>query len=123
VALDTGGPGLQLAPGAAAQVATQPRYMQLLVQANSGARSVVAVIGGPADSTGSNAYVIAVNDAGNTGPASLLGAAAAPPPQGYYATTTANNFVFNFNWQGAIVFVANLSSSVAPAVTLVLRPL
>lgn len=120
VALATGGPGLQLAPGAAAQGATQPRSMQLVVQATSGARSVVVAIGGPADSTGSNAYVIAVNADVTSGP---RGSANPPPPAGYYATTTANTFVLDFNWAGSIVFVANLSSTAAPAVTLVLRPL
>jgi hypothetical protein len=120
VALATGGPGLQLAPGAAAQGPTQPRPMQMVVQATSGARTVVAAIGGPADSTGSNAYVIAVNAGSTTGP---LGSANPPPPPGYYATTVGNTFVLDFNWAGSILFVANLSSTAAPAVTLVLRPL
>jgi len=80
----------------------------------------VAVIGGPQDSTGNNAYVIVVNADSTTGPP---GSGNPPPPPGYFATTTGNTFTLSFNWAGASIFVANLSASVAPGVTLVLRSL
>lgn len=118
VPLPTGSPGVALASGQSAEGDTQPRWMQLVVQATSGARVVVAVIGGPADSTGNNAYVIAVNAASTTGPPGT----AAPPP-GYYATTTDNAYTLTFNWQGARLFVANLSSSAAAPATILLRAL
>jgi hypothetical protein len=125
--LSTGPPGLQLAPGATAQGSTEPRYMQLVVQATSGMRSVVVVIGGPRDSTGNNAYVIAVNDGADTGPPGTNvpppDSPITPPPAGYYATTRGNTYVFNFRWGGAAVFVANLSAATAEPVTLVLRAL
>lgn len=114
------GTPLALAPEETATGATQPSFMQLVVQNTSGERSVVAVIGGPQDSTGNNAYVIVVNADSTTGPP---GSGNPPPPPGYYATTTGNTFTLSFNWAGAGIFVANLSASVAPAVTLVLRSL
>jgi hypothetical protein len=119
VLLSIGTP-LVLAPEQTAVGATQPSFMQLVIQNTSGERSVVAVIGGPQDSTGNNAYVIAVNADSTTGP---VGSTNPPPPPGYFATTTGNTFTLGFNWGGASIFVANLSSSVAPPVTLVLRAL
>ncbi|HET7234004.1 MAG TPA: hypothetical protein VFJ16_28590 [Longimicrobium sp.] len=124
--LAEGPPGLVLAPASTAQGATEPRYMQLVVQADGGGRSVVAVIGGPVDSTGNNAYVIAVNDTANTGPPGTNtgeGPSVRPPPPGYYATTTDNQYVFSFRWNGASVWVGNLSSSQASPIKLVLRAL
>jgi hypothetical protein len=118
VALPTGSPGIALAPGRSASGPTQPRYMQLVVQASSGARSVFAVIGGPADQTGNNAYVIAVNASATTGPPGT-----APAPPGYYATTRDNSYVLTFNWSGSSIFVANLSSSVTAPLSVLLRAL
>ena len=112
------GDPMALAPGQSAQGPTQPRFMQVMVQATSGARSVVAIIGGPPDTTGNTAKVISVNDSANTGPGTNP-----PPPPGYYATTTNNSYTLTFNWGGADIFVANLSATVAPAITLVLRAL
>ncbi|WP_420130419.1 hypothetical protein [Longimicrobium sp.] len=109
---------LALPSGETAQGPTEPRFMQLLVQATSGDRSVVAVIGGPQDASGNNAYVIAVNADSTTGPPGTL-----PAPPGYFATTTGNSFVLNFNWAGGTIFVANLSASVSPPVSVVLRGL
>lgn len=116
--LPTGAPGIQLAPGHTASGATQPRWMQLVVSSSSGARGVLAVLGGPPDSTGNNAYVIAVNAGSTTGPPGTV----APPP-GYYATTTDNSYTLTFNWAGASVFVANLSSSTVPPLAVLLRAL
>lgn len=118
MALSTGSPGIQLAAGQCASGPTQPRWMQLVMTSTSGARGVLAVIGGPADSTGNNAYVIAINASATTGPPGTV-----PPPPGYYATTTDNSYVLTFNWSGASVFVANLSSSTVPAVSVLLRGL
>ncbi|WP_420130418.1 hypothetical protein [Longimicrobium sp.] len=107
-----------LAPGAAAQGPTGTRAMQLVVRAPGEDRSVVAVIGGPADASGNNAYVIAVNAEAITGPP---GSGNPPPPPGYYATTTSSGFSMDLQWGGSSVFVANLSSSVSPALSVILR--
>ncbi|HYW09551.1 MAG TPA: hypothetical protein VE913_21495 [Longimicrobium sp.] len=119
LALPVGAP-IALAPGQTAQGDTEPRYMQVVVQATSGARSIVAIIGGPADTTGSNVYVVAVNAASTTGPP---GSGNPPPPPGYYATTTANTYSQMFAADGGLVFAANLSATVAPPVTVILRAL
>jgi hypothetical protein len=118
VPLPTDAVGVSLAPGESAQGPAQPRYMQLVVQASGGIRAVAAIIGGPPDASGNNAYVVVVNDSVNSGAGTPT-----PAPPGYYATTTANAFVLSFNWGGAEVFVANLSASNVPPLTALLRAL
>lgn len=99
-------PAITLPVFAAAQGVLKANNNILQMQANASSITVFAIVGGPLDSTGNNAYVIAVNDNidGNTGPDTGI----APPP-GYYATTTSNAYAFTATWPGATIFVANLS--------------
>jgi hypothetical protein len=110
------GTPVQLAVTEVAQGVALPSYMQLRFTANSATLETLAIIGGPADATGNNAYVIALNASYTSGPGM-------PPPSGYYATTMANSYVFQFNWGAAIVFVANLSSMTSTAVAVQLTAL
>ncbi|MFD2058371.1 hypothetical protein ACFSQT_36390 [Mesorhizobium calcicola] len=104
---------LTLKPGAIAQGTSTPNWMQLTLGTNTGQLVVVAVVGGPQDASGNNAYAVALNSAsGNTGPGTPT-----PAPQGYYATTGGNNYSFEFNWGSSVVYVANLSPSTASSLT------
>jgi len=100
--------------GEVAQGGTNPQRMILRIQNTTSTLSVVGVIGGPNDSTGNNGIVIGLNATQNTGPGG------ATPPEGYYATTTSNTYNLNFNWNGAGIFVGNLSSANAAALKLTL---
>jgi hypothetical protein len=92
-----------------AQGYSKPNYMWL--QMTSTAGLVVLSING-----NGAVYNIQLNAGQTTGPSS---AEIQPPfqnpspPDGYYATTTQNTYNFQFNWNGALVFVANLASSQA----------
>jgi hypothetical protein len=92
--------------------------MQLVLQCNAATIVVIALIGGPPDAEGQNGYLFALNYPTDSGPGTGVA-----PPAGYYATTTANSYVFPFNWGSAALFLANLSSANAYAVTIVLRQL
>jgi hypothetical protein len=118
VKLPTDGSLVTLTSGKSAQGIAIPRWMQLILQATSGDLTIFAVIGGPADSTGNNAYVFALNAAANTGPNTGVA-----PPAGYYATTTGNTYTFQFNWGSSNVFVANESPSTAAGATVSIRAL
>ncbi|MEP6567148.1 MAG: hypothetical protein ABJB10_18600, partial [Mesorhizobium sp.] len=60
-----------------------------------------AILGGPQDASGNNAYVVALNSQyGDTGPGT-----ANPAPAGYYATAKGNNYSYEFNWASALLFV------------------
>lgn len=113
-----GPPGRVLAPGQTGQSTAAPQWMQLVMQCNAPTTALVALIGGPPDATGQNGYLFALNYPTNSGPGTNV-----TPPPGYYATTTANSYVFPFNWGSAGLFLANLSSANAYAVTILLRPL
>ncbi len=92
-----------------AQGTTQPNYMQLSLVSNTANLTIMAVIGGPPDASGNNAYVIALNSAsGNTGPGTPT-----PAPQGYYATAGGNSYAMIFNWSSSVIYVANMSPSTA----------
>lgn len=104
VPLPADGTPVMLAPGQAAQGTTQPVWMQLILQANTGNLATFAIFGGPGD----NAYIIALNAPENTGPGT-----GNPPPPGYYATTVGNVYTYQFNWGASSVYVANMSSTVA----------
>jgi hypothetical protein len=119
-ALPATGASVPLGPGATAQGTALPRYMQLIMQATSGSLAIFAIIGGPMDGSGNNAYVISVNDSfnGNTGP----GTGKTPPP-GYYATTSSNAFVQSFNWGSSNIYVANMSPSTSATASVTLRAL
>ncbi|WP_457151456.1 hypothetical protein [Mesorhizobium sp. P5_C1] len=104
---------LTLKPGGIAQGTSTPNWMQLTLGTNTGQLIIVAVVGGPQDASGNNAYAVALNSpSGNTGPGT--GTAA---PQGYYATTGGNNYSFEFNWGSSVVYVANMSPSTASSLT------
>lgn len=104
---------LTLKPGGIAQGTSTPNWMQLTLGTNTGQLIVVAIVGGPQDQSGNNAYAIALNSpSGNTGPGT--GTAA---PQGYYATTGGNNYSFEFNWGSSVVYIANMSPSTASSLT------
>ncbi|HTH99755.1 MAG TPA: hypothetical protein VL752_02315 [Acidisoma sp.] len=113
-----GPPGRTLAPGQTGQSVAAPQWMQLVLQCNAATTAVVALIGGPPDAQGQNGHVFAVNYPTDSGPGTGVA-----PPAGYYATTTANTYTFQFNWGGSALFLANLSSTNAYAVTIILRPL
>ncbi len=114
------GSPVSLSFGKTAQGDAAPQWMQLVLQCNAPTLCIAAVIGGPADASGNNGYVISVNDGvnGNTGP--NTGAA---PPAGYYATTTTNAYTLQFNWGSSAVFVANMSSLNAGPLNVTLRQL
>jgi hypothetical protein len=83
--------------------------MQLVMKSNSANLTSVAVIGGPADSSGNNAYLFALNYAGR------------PAPPGYTAVTASNSYTFQFNWGMSSIFVADLSSENSVPVQVLLQ--
>jgi hypothetical protein len=116
--LPIGGTGVGLAAGQCAAGNASPQWMQLLIQSTAPTLGILAIIGGPPDTSGNNGYVIAINAAANTGPGTGVN-----PPAGYYATTSGNSYAYQFNWGSSQVFVANLSPSTAQALTVVMRAL
>ncbi|HYW09550.1 MAG TPA: hypothetical protein VE913_21490 [Longimicrobium sp.] len=100
------GTALSLGTTQAAQGATNPQSMMLVMTVASSALGIFAVIGGPTDAGGNNGYVFAVNAAADTGPGT-----GQTPPAGYYATAVGNSCSLSFNWQGATLYVANMSAS------------
>ena len=107
-----------LATTQSVQGATNPQAMRLVLTVSSPTLGVFAVVGGPQDSTGNNGYVISVNDAQNSGPGTGVA-----PPSGYYATTSGNSYSFAFNWQGATVYVVNMSAATATVAQVLLQAL
>lgn len=82
----------------AAQGPSKPKPSLLRFQANSGALTIVAIIGGPANPPDqNNAYVIALN------------APQAVPTEGYYAVVAGNSYDFPIKWGAVMVYIANLS--------------
>lgn len=118
VNLPTDGSMISLASAAQAQGNAIPRWMQLIMQASSGDYTLVVIVGGPADSSGNNAYVIGLNAASNTGPNTGVN-----PPPGFYATSTGNLYTFQFNWGSSAIFVANESPSTGADVSVGVRAL
>lgn len=107
--LTTGGTALPVPSGACAAAMLPPRAMQLVMQANSGDTSTVAIIGGPTDQGGNNAFVFGLNF-----PSTTQAGTQYPPPPGYYQTTTSNTIYYNITWgQSGLLFCANLSSELA----------
>ncbi|RZL78399.1 MAG: hypothetical protein EOP66_07930 [Sphingomonas sp.] len=106
------GSSIMLGIAQAAQGPSKPKASQLRFQANSGALTIVAVIGGPANPPDqNNAYVIALNAPDNL------------PRDGYYAVVTGNTYAMVFNWNAAMVYVANLSPVGAAPVVVTMTPL
>jgi hypothetical protein len=85
---------------------TNPQTMRLVLTVSSPTLGIFAVVGGPPNASGSNGYVMSVNDAQNSGPGTGVTA-----PVGYYSTAVGNTATFVFNWQGATIYVVNMSSS------------
>jgi hypothetical protein len=112
------GTSVQLGPGNTAQGMALPRWMQLAFQANTGNLTIYAVVGGPPDSTGNNAFLIAVNAQSDTGPGTGF-----QPPANYYSTTTGNNATYQLNWGSSTIFIANLSPCTSSAAVVSLRSL
>jgi len=105
------GQSIQLGVAQAAQGPSKPRNMLLRLTASTGNLSIVGIVGGELDTSGNNAYVIALNSP----------AVAVPP--GYFAVTPGNSFTFPFNWSGGIVYVVNLSPVVAATVSVTMTAL
>ena len=101
---------LNPAPGTAsvATGATPPKSMLLRITSTTGDASVIALIGGPADAKGNNAYVFGLN-VPNPGSAT-----------GYTKATAGNTINYTFNWGASVLYLANMSASTAAAVTLTL---
>ena len=113
------GTPVQLAMRQAVQGTTTPNWMQLEFSSSTSNLEVVAVVGGPQDQSGNNAYVIALNaSGGDTGPPPLP-----PPPAGFYATAGGNKYALPFNWGAATVYAVNLSPQTASPVTALLQSL
>lgn len=111
VPLNIGTP-VNLGTTASAFGKTNPQNMRLKITVSGSAMGVFAIVGGPADASGNNAKVIAVNYPVNT-----------PPPDGYYAVTSANAYVLNFNYNGQSVYVVNMSATGAPLGQVLLQAL
>ncbi len=106
VTLPTTGEPISVPVNGTLQAITEPQYMQLGFQANSANLCLFAIIGGPQDTSGNNAYAIALNSQyGDTGPGHPT-----PAPAGYYATAGGNSYSFDFNWGTSILFVAFFGS-------------
>lgn len=101
---------LNPAPGATsvAQGVTLPRPMLLRMTSSTGDAAVIALIGGPGDQTGNNAYVFGLNMAGSETTAE------------YTEVSAGNTITYTFNWGASVVYLANMSASTAAAVTLTL---
>jgi hypothetical protein len=112
------GPVLTLKTGQCAQGIPKPRYMQLVMQNPSGDASVIALIGGPPDLSGNNAYIFGLNYSQNTGPGTGI-----TPPSPFYATASGINYLYQFNWGSDTLFCANLSAESADPVLISLRSL
>jgi hypothetical protein len=104
--LPNDGTAVQVTVGLALQGVTVPQYMQLGFNANSGGLCLFAFIGGTPDTSGNNAYAIALNSpAGDTGPTTST-----PAPPGYFATAAGNTYSYEFNWGTSVLFVAYFGS-------------
>jgi hypothetical protein len=113
------GTPIQLAMRQAVQGITTPSWMQLEFSSSTSNLQIVAVVGGPPDQSGNNAYVIALNaPIGDTGPPTQN-----PAPAGFYATAASNKYTLPFNWGAAAVYVVDLSPQTAAPVTALLQSL
>lgn len=113
------GTPVQLAMRQAVQGITTPNWLQLEFSSSTSNLQIVAVVGGPPDQSGNNAYVIALNaPTGDTGPPTSN-----QPPDGFYATAAGNKYTLPFNWGAAAVYVVNLSPQTAAPVTVLLQSL
>lgn len=88
-----------------AQGVTKPGNMLLRLKSNTGDLTIVAVIGGKADSSGNNAYVFALNSPDTSQP-------------GYTKATGGNSIDFPTNWSSSVIYIANLSPATAGSATI-----
>jgi hypothetical protein len=86
-----------------AQGVTQPKNMLLRMTSNSGDLTIVAIIGGPPNPEGNNAYVFALNSPGGS--------------DGYTKVTSGNSLDYQFNWSSSVIYIANMSPATAAAAT------
>lgn len=112
---------LTLKPGQMAQGTALPQYMQLVFQSNTSQLTIFVFMGGPLNSAGNNAYMVAVNSQLEAGPGTSN--PAGTPPPGYYATTTSNYYNYQFNWGSSVIFLANMSGSTSSPAQITLRAL
>lgn len=112
------GSPVALATTQSVQGATNPQNMRLVLSVSSPTLGVFAVVGGPVDGSGNNGYVLSVNDTQNSGPGTGV-----TPPSGYYATAIGNSISMIFNWNGALVYVVNMSASTATVGQVLLQAL
>lgn len=96
------GTPLVLPPGECAHAQLKPAAMQF-VFSSPDYTATFALIGGPPDGNGNNAYTFTVNAKSST----VMPAGDTPPPGDY--ATTADTFEFPVNWGSDWVFIANLS--------------
>jgi len=103
------GQPVQLSSGEPAQGQAQPTLLMLQLTASPGNTTAVALIGGPTDAGGNNAYLFGLN---------------MPPTPGYTKTTLGNSLSFGpFNWGSSTIFVVNMSSQNANSVQVLLQNL
>jgi hypothetical protein len=110
VTLTAGSAPISLASAGTATGKSPPNYAQLVMQSNTNNLSIVALIGGPNDPSGNNAYVFALNYQGPANPA------------GFTKTTSGNTMTFQFYWNTTF-FIANMSPSTSAAVNVSLLSL
>jgi hypothetical protein len=101
--ITAGAAPISLAAGGTASGSAPPNYAQLILTSNTNNLTIVTLIGGPADSSGNNAYVFALNYMGP------------PNPAGYTQATAGNSITYQFYWTSTF-FAANMSQSNSAAV-------
>jgi hypothetical protein len=103
----TVGTALSLPTAKVAQGQVTPNTTVIQLTANASDTTIVAIVGGPTKPDGTNAYVYGLN------------MASPPPSPTPYTKTTSGNTMTTpaFNWGSSTIFVANMSSANAGAVT------
>ena len=114
------GTPVQLAMRQAVQGTTTPNWMQLEFTSSTSNLQIVAVVGGPPDQSGNNAYVIALNS-----PSRRHRSADREPCSARFLRHDRRQQIYAalFNWGAAAVYVVNLSPQTAAPVTALLQSL
>jgi len=102
--LTAGSDPISLASGKTASGSAPPNYAQLVMESNTNNLSIIALIGGPNDATGKNAYVFGLNYQGP------------PNPPGFTKAVSGNSMTYQFYWNTTF-FIANMSPSTSAAVS------
>lgn len=105
VKLSTRGVPVTLQPSEFALALIQEPFFSVKIEALTQRLTLVALIGGPVDDSGTNAHVYALNAPTNTRGA-----------MGYDSTTTLPTEGFELNWGGPQLFVQNLSMTDGAAI-------